>query len=136
MSTPTKPPLHIQAHAPYALDQNLVYEYHGLLLAVGWEPRAISHFAAALGASLQIVTAYDELALVGALRVVGDGRYTAYLCDLVTAPTYQQRGLAAAMVDAIELPCDHLECIADDASTGFYLRTGWSLRPGMWKVVS
>lgn len=120
---------------PQELYENFVYEYHGLLQSVGWERRSMSHFATALGKSIQIVAAIEDGVLLGALRVVGDGIYTAYVTDVVVGTPHQGRGVATKLIDAINLPADHLECIADDEAAGFYLKTGWKLRPGMWKVL-
>ena len=63
--------------------------------AVGWSvyTKDPAKLAAAVAASLHVVTAWKDGALVGLARVVGDGLTIAYLQDILVDPEHQRLGI-------------------------------------------
>jgi ribosomal protein S18 acetylase RimI-like enzyme len=72
----------------------------------------------------------DHGQIIGAGRVVGDGRDTAYLCDVVVHPERQGEGLGKALVLKLkELSAGHRKIIlyANPGKEDFYRKLGFRL---------
>lgn len=72
----------------------------GLYGAVGWSAYTEdpARLAAAVAASLRVVTAWDGERLVGLARVVGDGLSIVYLQDVLAAPDHQRGGVGRELL--------------------------------------
>lgn len=79
-------------------------------------------------------TAYDDGALVGLIRVVGDGLTIAYIQDLLIAPEYQRRGIASELLSRVVESVSEIRqvFISTDSQAGnqhvidFYLSRGFA----------
>ena len=71
-----------------------------LYQAVGWtnytnQPQMLEQ---ALSHSLAIYVALDGDAVVGLIRLVGDGFSSVFVQDLIVLPTYQRQGIGSALM--------------------------------------
>ena len=71
-----------------------------LYQAVGWtnytnQPQMLEQ---ALSHSLVIYLALDDDAVVGLIRLVGDGFSSVFVQDLIVLPSYQRQGLGSALM--------------------------------------
>lgn len=74
-----------------------------LYSAVGWtaytdNPRALEQ---GFRHSLLVLAAYEGDALIGLIRVVGDGSTIVFIQDLLVDPAHQRQGIATALVRAV-----------------------------------
>ena len=76
-----------------------------LYQAVGWtnytnQPQMLEQ---ALSHSLVIYLALDDDAVVGLIRLIGDGFSSVFVQDLIVLPSYQRQGIGSALMkDALE----------------------------------
>lgn len=76
-----------------------------LYQAVGWtnytnQPQMLEQ---ALSHSLVIYVAFDSDAVVGLIRLVGDGFSSVFVQDLIVLPSYQRQGIGSALMkEALE----------------------------------
>lgn len=92
----------------------------------------------ALDNALYKVIAYDGERPVGMTRVVGDGGYVYFICDVIVRPDYQSQGLGRRL---IETTLDWLTSQVEPGETimvnlmsamgkeNFYEKLGFSTRP-------
>ena len=110
------------------------------LAAIDWEELSRLYRIAPLGdksaADLKLVFtnsmfrafAYDAGTLVGAGRVLADGRDCAYLCDIAVHPSHQGHGLGKEIVDRlVRLSASHRKIIlySVPGREGFYESFGF-----------
>lgn len=84
--------------------------------------------ALVFGNSMFRAFAYDEGRLVGAGRVLADGRDCAYLCDVAVHPDHQGQGLGREIIERLLVRCrSHRKIIlyAVPGKEGFYKRLGF-----------
>ncbi|MCI5938105.1 MAG: GNAT family N-acetyltransferase [Eubacterium sp.] len=55
----------------------------------------------ALSNSLFTIIAMDEDTPVGMARVVGDGGYVYFICDVIVSPAYQSKGLGRRLIEQV-----------------------------------
>lgn len=55
----------------------------------------------ALSNSLFTIIAMDEATPVGMARVVGDGGYVYFICDVIVSPAYQSKGLGRRLIEQV-----------------------------------
>lgn len=87
--------------------------------SVGWSAytRDPTRLAAAVNASLAIVTARHDGRLIGLARVVGDGLTIVYLQDILVASGYRRRGIGRELFERAFAPFDDVRqrvLITDD----------------------
>ena len=90
--------------------------------------KAPADLALVYGNSMFRAFAYDEGRLVGAGRVLADGRDCAYLCDVAVHPDCQGRGLGRGIIARLLARCcGHRKIIlyAVPGKEGFYERLGF-----------
>ncbi len=92
----------------------------------------------ALAHSLYTLVAYDGDTPVGMARVVGDGGYVYFICDVIVRPDYQSHGLGREIIEQV---LAWLECQVDSGETimvnlmsaigkePFYEKLGFGKRP-------
>lgn len=100
-----------------------------LFRGVGWgarggEPRLL---AKAIAGSRWVVSAWDEGALVGFARAISDGVTTAYVTDVVVAPSHRRRGIARALMQQLLAGRDHVQFVlrAEPDLHPFYRQLGF-----------
>jgi GNAT superfamily N-acetyltransferase len=104
--------------------------------AVGWKELGCEDSQAGLDGSLFAVSAVSGGELVGAARVVGDGRAVFYIQDVIVHPDFQGRGVGRAVMEKV---MEYIASAACDgavvglmAATGkekFYEQFGFHTRP-------
>lgn len=90
--------------------------------------KAPADLALVFGNSMFRAFAYDEGRLVGAGRVLADGRDCAYLCDVAVHPDFQGQGLGRGIIERLLARCGgHRKIIlyAVPGKEGFYERLGF-----------
>ena len=109
-----------------------VAEILDLYASVGWtaytdDPAVLrSGFAN----SLLTLAAYEDAALLGLVRVVGDGHTIVFVQDLLVRPPFQRRDIGSALLRAIldrSADVRQIELVTDDApeTTAFYRSMGF-----------
>ena len=107
-------------------------EILGLYESVGWsaytdEPAVLrSGFAN----SLLTLAAYEEGALLGLIRVVGDGHTVIFVQDLLVRPQFQRSGIGSALLRAVldrYADVRQIELVTDDTpgTIAFYRSLGF-----------
>ena len=101
--------------------------------AVGWSAytRNPARLAAAVSASLSVVTARQNGELVGLARAVGDGLTIVYLQDILIAPAHQRLGIGRELLRRLLTPYDEVRqkvLITDDepSQRAFYESMGFT----------
>lgn len=126
--------------------QYAIREYRGydeaevlsLYHSVGWRnytehPRMLEH---AFAHSLQILGAFDGDALIGLIRVVGDGHSVVLIQDLLVQPDWQRQGVGTALVQAVLQAYPHVyqtHLMTDDSekTIRFYQSLGFTMDADM-----
>ena len=80
--------------------------------------------------SLLTLAAYEGDALLGLIRLVGDGETVIFIQDLLVCPEHQRRGVGTALVKAVLNRFSHvrqIELATDDTekTKAFYRRCGF-----------
>lgn len=101
--------------------------------AVGWSAytRDPARLAAAVSASLSVVTAREDGELIGLARLVGDGLTIVYLQDILIRPAHQRRGIGRQLFQRALAPYGDVRqkvLITDDESSqrAFYESMGYT----------
>ena len=90
--------MEIRAYAEYNEAEIL-----GLYASVGWtaytdDPAALRN---GFANSLLTLAAYEEAALAGLIRVVGDGHTIVFVQDILVRPQFQRRGIGSVLLQAV-----------------------------------
>ncbi len=103
-----------------------------LYLDAGWSSYLDDMDAALAGirASARVVTAWDDTALVGMARAVGDGHTILYVQDILVLGTHQGRGIGKGLMARLLAPYQAVRqtvLITDDSADtrGFYRAAGF-----------
>ena len=113
-------------------------EYCRLRKAVGWVELPLEEAAAGLRHSAFIAACRRGSEIIGAVRIVGDHGYIAYLSDLMVLPAWQRRGvgkkltrLALSWVEGQRRPGWKIKVvlISPAGNEGFYKKFGFTERP-------
>ena len=107
-------------------------EILGLYASVGWtaytdDPAALRN---GFANSLLTLAAYEEAALAGLIRVVGDGHTVVFVQDILVRPQFQRRGIGSALLQAVldrYANVRQIELATDDTpeTTAFYRSIGF-----------
>lgn len=73
-------------------------DFNGLRNAVGWAQISPRQAETGLAHTKFLVAARDGDRAVGCARIVGDGGYVAYICDVIVHPEFQGHGIGKAMI--------------------------------------
>jgi GNAT superfamily N-acetyltransferase len=113
-----------------------VEDFLSLRNKVGWGELDANLAERSLTNSLFQVTIYHNEQLIGMGRVVGDGAMYFYIQDVIVDPSYQKRGIGAALMEEIE---GYLRNATNKGSTigllaaqgkeDFYTKYGYTQRP-------
>lgn len=103
-----------------------------LYASVGWtaytdDPAALRN---GFANSLLTLAAYEEAALAGLIRVVGDGHTIVFVQDILVRPLFQRRGIGSALLRAVLNRYSNvrqIELVTDDTpkTTAFYRSMGF-----------
>lgn len=107
-------------------------EILGLYASVGWtaytdDPAALRN---GFANSLLTLAAYEEAALAGLIRVVGDGHTVVFVQDILVRPQFQRRGIGSALLQAVlnrYAGVRQIELLTDDTpeTVAFYRSMGF-----------
>ena len=107
-------------------------EILGLYESVGWsaytdDPAALRN---GFANSLLTLAAYEEGALLGLIRVVGDGHTVIFVQDLLVRPQFQRSGIGSALLRAVldrYADVRQIELVTDDTAEtiAFYRSLGF-----------
>ena len=107
-------------------------EILGLYASVGWtaytdDPAALRN---GFANSLLTLAAYEEAALAGLIRVVGDGHTIVFVQDILVRPQFQRRGIGSALLHAVlnrYAGVRQIELLTDDTpeTAAFYRSMGF-----------
>ena len=107
-------------------------EIRGLYASVGWtaytdDPAALRN---GFANSLLTLAAYEEAALAGLIRVVGDGHTIVFVQDILVRPQFQRRGIGSALLQAVlnrYAGVRQIELLTDDTpeTAAFYRSMGF-----------
>ena len=107
-------------------------EILGLYESVGWsaytdDPAALRN---GFANSLLTLAAYEEGALLGLIRVVGDGHTVIFVQDLLVRPQFQRSGIGSALLRAVldrYADVRQIELVTDDTpgTIAFYRSLGF-----------
>jgi GNAT superfamily N-acetyltransferase len=113
-------------------------EFNDLRNAVGWARISARQAETGLAHTEFLVAARDGDRTVGCARIVGDGGYVAYICDVIVRPDYQAHGIGKAMIGRLlEFIRSNLEpgervmvlLMAAKGRESFYRQFGFVERP-------
>ncbi len=117
--------------------------FYPLFMTTGWNERlglTRDALATALAGSFYGVCAYDGDTLVAAGRLLSDGAYQCFLCDLIVHPDHQGRGIGKELVrrllgHAKSHGIRWMQLTSARGKRGFYEKLGFTARseeaPGM-----
>ena len=107
-------------------------EILGLYASVGWtaytdDPAALRN---GFANSLLTLAAYEEAALAGLIRVVGDGHTIVFVQDILVRPQFQRRGIGSVLLQAVlnrYAGVRQIELLTDDTpeTVAFYRSMGF-----------
>ena len=78
-----------------------IEDYNNLRASVDFITITEKRAEIALSNSLYKLIAIDGSTPVGMARVVGDGGYVYFICDVIVRPSYQSRGLGRAIIESV-----------------------------------
>jgi GNAT superfamily N-acetyltransferase len=113
-------------------------DFNSLRDAVGWARLSPRQAETGLAHTEFLVAARDGDRTVGCARIVGDGGYVAYICDVIVHPDYQEHGIGKAMIGRLlEFIRSNLEpgervmvlLMAAKGRESFYRQFGFIERP-------
>ncbi|MBN9387368.1 MAG: GNAT family N-acetyltransferase [Chloroflexi bacterium] len=127
----------------YREDQPAKEDFVNLYATTGW--RALDFlnaedFEEALKHSWYMLAAYHEGQLVGFGRVLSDGIYHAFICEMIVRPTHQGQGIGQAILERLIAKCQahnilQVQLFSASGKAGFYKKFGFEERapdaPGM-----
>ncbi len=82
-------------------DTITINEYNDLRTSVDFITIRPNRAETALQNSLYLIVARDGTRPVGMARVVGDGGYVYFICDVIVRPDYQSRGLGRRLIETV-----------------------------------
>lgn len=115
-----------------------IEQYNDLRTSVDFIPVRPKRAEIALKNSLFTLIAMKDDTPIGMARVVGDGGYVYFICDVIVRPAYQSHGLGRRIIEAV---LDWLEHQVEEGETimvslmsamnkeSFYQKLGFHKRP-------
>ncbi|SES18757.1 Acetyltransferase (GNAT) domain-containing protein [Gracilibacillus ureilyticus] len=122
-------------------------DFHQLFKTTGWDAhRKFSEdkLMNAISNSWYLLSVYHNERLIGFGRVISDGVYQTFICDMMVHPDYQNKGIGSKVFRMLLEKCEEsgikwvqLSCAR--GKTGFYEKFGFKHRPadgpGMQKFI-
>lgn len=121
----------------YTSDLPDTQDFFDLFLTTGWNERyglTAPDFAEALPRSWHAVCVYEGDLLVGFGRLLSDGAYQCFVCDMIVRPSHQGQGIGREVMRRLLVHCRAqgirwVQLTAAQGKRGFYERLGFSARP-------
>lgn len=119
-------------------DEISIEDYNDLRASVEFIRIRENRAKIALENALYKIIAYDGETPVGMTRVVGDGGYVYFICDVIVRPAYQSQGLGRRLIETtlkwLESQAAEDETIMVNLMSAmgketFYEKLGFSTRP-------
>ncbi|MVP01189.1 GNAT family N-acetyltransferase [Paenibacillus lutrae] len=119
-------------------------ELYQLFQTTGWDgiiQLSESKIYEAVSTSWFTVSAYHHQDLVGFGRVLSDGVFQSFICDLIVHPGYQKQGIGSSVLKALLLQCKNhhivsVQLCCAQGKAEFYKKFGFmqrsSVAPGMY----
>ncbi|AKG37768.1 GNAT family N-acetyltransferase [Paenibacillus durus] len=112
-------------------------EFIRLVESAGWQgitKKGSGQLEAALRQSWLVVSAFKEDRLVGMGRVISDGIFQAFICDLIILPDDQSKGIGTGILSRLLKKCKEqdilmVQLFAAAHKSGFYKKFGFEERP-------
>jgi GNAT superfamily N-acetyltransferase len=88
----------------------------------------------AINQSWYAISAFDKNQLIGYGRVISDGVYQSFICDLIVSPAYQNRGIGSTILKKLLFKCksENIVMVHLFSAVGkseFYKNYGFEDRP-------
>lgn len=125
-------------------EQNPSFEdYQALHQTTGWNAKGLytyDQLYQAICSSWYSVSIYDEHTFVGYGRIISDGIYQTFICDVMVHPGYQRKGVGTTVMETLMTHCKNtnIKWIQLSCAKGkqpFYQQLGFTERdpdaPGM-----
>lgn len=115
-----------------------IEEYNALRASVDFITIRPKQARTALDNSLYILVATDGNAPIGMARVIGDGGYVYFICDVIVHPSHQSQGIGRAIIERVlcwlETQIEEGETIMVNVMSAmnkevFYEKLGFHKRP-------
>lgn len=110
--------------------------YERIRDSAGFHHYSLEDVSVALSGGICSVVAFDDDIPVGIGRLVGDGRITFFVKDLVVLDKYQSRGVGSMILDSLMqyarihgAPHAYIGLMSTPGKEGFYERNGFIRRP-------
>lgn len=119
-------------------------DFFGLYKTTGWEARiqlGEDKLIQAIENSWFVVSVYEAEKLIGFGRIVSDGVFQAFICDLIVLPKFREQGIGTAIFNVLLRQCkEHnilsVKLFSAEGKSSFYKKRGFEERkdsaPGMW----
>jgi GNAT superfamily N-acetyltransferase len=112
-------------------------DFFSLYESTGWNERrslTAEQLHLAISRSYYTLALYDGDALVAFGRLVSDGIYQCFVCDMIVLPAYQGKGLGRAVMERLvaharDAGIAWLQLTCAKGKRGFYERLGFTARP-------
>lgn len=109
----------------------------------GWNAKkmyTVEQLYSAISNSWQSVSVYHEQKLIGFGRIISDGIYQSFICDVMVHPDYQQQGIGTKIIQTLVKECrkaglNVVQLFCAKGKQDFYKKLGFCEReaeaPGM-----
>ncbi|WP_198022949.1 GNAT family N-acetyltransferase [Paenibacillus zanthoxyli] len=112
-------------------------EFITLVESAGWHgvtEKGSEQLEKALRQSWLVVSSFEEDRLVGMGRVISDGIFQAFICDLIILPEYQGKGIGTGILNKLLKKCKEqdilmVQLFAAAHKSEFYKKFGFEERP-------
>ncbi|KYG29389.1 GNAT family N-acetyltransferase [Alkalihalobacillus trypoxylicola] len=120
--------------------------FHYLYDTTGWnlnQSYTADQLHLAIHNSWYTVSAYDQNELIGFGRMISDGIYQTFICDMIVHPDYQSKGIGSHILEQLLQKCksSNIKWIQLSSAKGkapFYEKFGFTKRssdaPGMYRL--
>ena len=113
-------------------------DYHALFETTGWNSYygvTVDDLEKVLASSWRTVSAYEHGVMIGFGRLLSDGVMHAMIFDLIVHPDHQRKGIGSEILRRLVTTCESagihdIQLFSAEGKAPFYLRHGFSLRPG------
>lgn len=117
-------------------DELSVEEYLELRKSLKWELYSYTDVYTSLSNSLYTVSAYYNKQIIGAGRIIGDGKICFYIQDIMVHPEYQNKGVGNQIMIYIihylrshAVPNAYIGLMSKIGKSSFYEKYGFISRP-------
>lgn len=117
--------------------------YKALHRTTGWNAKGLytyDQLYQAISNSWYSASIYDDMTLIGYGRIISDGIYQTFICDVMVHPDYQRKGVGTMVMEVLLEHCqkENIKWIQLSCAKGkqpFYQKLGFKVRdpdaPGM-----